>query len=180
MGLKGLTWSGLSGHNMISTNEGTLVRQIGSVKHFISYDKVNVILKTSGALARNLLCEDYETPMDLSVDYTTLFLDHKQFVDSRIVAISDKIHKRSLLGFLVGPLISVIGVGLTEYQIHKINQHLGETNEQVLKVFSRLDKLASSQIIFEKKTIGVLTNVTDVFFFDCRFMIQMCKWFFGK
>ena len=148
--------------DVISVNEAAHIHEIGKVKHFTSYDRMSIVLKTSGKFQQTLTCPNMETPKDIALQYTELYMKHKYFIDSRLDLISSSRKKRSILSFLVGPLISLAGIGLTEYQIHSINSHLKRTDKEVSEITSKLNSVVASQIIFEHKTIGILQNVTDM------------------
>ena len=160
---------------ILSTNEGTSIQDIGKIQQFTSYDKMNLLLRIDCSNWDNVACPGYDTPDDLELDFTTLIRERDEFVSSRLMAISIHNRKRqlALLGFLVGPLISAAGVGLTEYQIHGINEHLKKTTAEVEKISSSLKQLKINQLLFEKQTVAVLKNTTRIFYSSLQ--RQSCK-----
>ena len=70
------------------------------------------------------------------------------------------LRKRSVLSFLGGALFSAITLGITEYQIHKINSHLSEFREDISKLASGILHQQEEIVALNNRVFGLVKKST--------------------
>ena len=70
--------------------------------------------------------------------------------------------KRSLAAFLGSTVLSLVIGGATEYQIHKVNKHVKENEQNIQSLINDLKAIHSNQIIIANNMLETWEGPADI------------------
>ena len=160
--------------NRISVEEGIFSRKIGKVGIVTHYDRISIVVKIPKFVVTNKIYVGIrgclEFPDEAWAAFRDLGKQKEEFVKDRLEVLKeysiqeesqrDRRSVLSWLGVIGNAAYTTLVGGLTEGQIRRLNSHLKETQEEVGNMAKTMEKLENQQIIFEKKTLGVITELS--------------------
>ena len=161
--------------NRISVEEGIFSRKIGKVGIVTHYDRISIIVKIPKFIVANKVYVGIrgclEFPDEAYAAFQNLGKQKEEFVKDRLEVLKEynnqeEPHKEkrsvwSWLGIIGNAAYTTLVGGLTEVQIRRLNSHVKETQEEVGNMAKTMEKLENQQVIFEKKTLGVITELSQ-------------------
>ena len=209
--------------DIIATNVGIKIEKIGKIVSVFEDIIISVIIKLpniTGTGYQNGIAESrIDTCKDISWDFKRDYINliqvtrlkTKEYISSRLEILQPFVtptfpeqnnsarHKRGLLSFLGGGLISLAIGGISEYQIHKINQHVSENSEAINSIKQALYQEQAVIRSVNKKVVGFVNDITENLtrfyyeqtcselysalaikfkhhFWDCRYIIDNTLW----
>ena len=174
-----------STEDIVATDIGVKIEKRGQLVSVLEYNIISLIIKLpnltsidhldSIALSRIDTC--YDIDRDFKRNYKRLVQvtseETQKYVSSRFEILQAFVtptfskngnstrQKRGLLSFLGGSIISMAIGGITEYQIHKINQHVSENIKAINSIMQALNREQAVIKSINKQVVGFVNDITE-------------------
>ena len=155
--------------NLVSTQEGIVVSEVGNVAMVDQFENLNVLVKIPkiphpGRLSCIFDEETHILGAHLKYNLDEVMNDYYAFLQSRKGLLagyipkksSTKINRRSIWASVGNFLYSSLLGGLNEAQILQLKSHLRTTKEEVELLARTVQDLKKGQVLFEQHTVALV------------------------